>query len=169
MELYNKYRITALDQIFNNKQVIRLSELWVATNSIPHSLLIYGTCGVGKTSLARILAHHVGANGHDIIELNGSCYNGIETARSVMQFSRYRPFSNKAVVFILDEFHILNRNVQEALLKVLEEPPPYFYIFLCTTKPSAIIHAVKSRCFCIRLTALDEHEIRDYINYISGI
>jgi DNA polymerase-3 subunit gamma/tau len=135
-----------------------LKELSLITPDKNHSYLFKGPSGSGKTSVARILAEQFCAFDADIIEMNSSDYNGVDDIRNLISDMDFCPLG-KAKVYILDECHKLSSNAQQALLKPLEEYPPFVYFFLLTTEPTSIIATIKSRCTSIIFQGLTDESL----------
>jgi DNA polymerase-3 subunit gamma/tau len=127
----------------------------LARKERPQVFLFSGPAGCGKTSTARILASTIGAD--DIHELNLADARGIDTAREMIESTKFVAYS--PVVYILDEVHQTSKDFQNAMLKLLEDTPPNVYFVLCSSEPGKIIPAVKSRCTEIRFPLLSDDDI----------
>ena len=158
MELYKKHRPTKLKEIVGNRETVTTLQGMMESKNLPHTFLLTGSTGTGKTTLARILAKEVGSNGDDLKEINSADFRGIDTIRSIIRNASYSPSVSKARVWILDEVHMLNGISQNALLKVLEDTPSHVYFILCTTDPQKLIKPIKSRCSLFQMNVLDEDE-----------
>jgi len=154
MNLYRKYRPQTLADMYGNEAELESFEKILARADKPQTYLLTGPSGCGKTTLARIAARQLGADDLSITEINSADNRGIDTARDIIQNMRYQPPTASAKVYIIDEFHQVSKAAQEALLKPLEDTPSHVYFFICTTNPSKVINAIKTRCTQIKLNAL---------------
>ena len=148
MALPLKYRPANLKQVIGNKDTISSLDSLLKRDKkdAPHSFLFYGEAGCGKTSLARIVANEFGAHVQSIVEINMSNNRGIDTAREIENACIYSPLKGECTVYILDEVHRSTKDFQNALLKILEEPPPHVRFMLCTTEPEKLLKTIRSRC-----------------------
>lgn len=154
MELYRKYRPTTFEDVIGNDIAIKTIKKEIENGT--HVFLFTGNAGCGKTTLARIIATEVGATDLSITEINSADNRGIDTARDIMEKMRYNPADGSAMVWILDEVHMVTTAGQNALLKALEEVPESVYFILCTTDPQKLIEPLKSRCSIINVKPLDK-------------
>lgn len=143
---------------------------WITENEIPHVVLFHGPSGVGKTTLARILAKAVGAKLNDITEIDVADERGIDMARDLIDqtgpWSKPLPPSIAKVV-IIDEVVQLPETTQQAMLTMLEEPEDWVYFFLCTTKLTKLLDAFKSRCKIIKLQCIPARIIHNRLDDIA--
>lgn len=151
-ELYVKHRPSTVDGILGNDLAIKSLRSEVASGH--HVFLLTGNPGCGKTTLARAIAKEIGGTELSIHELNSSENRGIDTVREIMEEIRYQPLEGKSI-YILDEYHMQTNAAQQAALKMFEEVPEWVYFFICTTDPSKVIEAIKTRCSRIELKPLD--------------
>lgn len=157
IELYRKYRPKTLEDIVGNESTIKSLKKELENGS--HVFLMTGPAGCGKTTIARIMAREVGAGELDIKEINSAENRGIDTAREIMEQMRYNPSDGSALVWILDEMHMITSAGQNALLKALEDTPDHVYFFLATTNPEKLIAPLKTRCSIINVQALSHDEM----------
>lgn len=150
--LYRKYRSRSLDEIVGQPQVTELLARALQQGRIAHAYLFTGPRGVGKTSIARILAHEInelpyrGESSHlDIIEIDAASNNGVEDIRDLREKVRLAPVSAKKKVYIIDEVHMLSKPAFNALLKTLEEPPEHVVFILATTDIDKVPDTIVSR------------------------
>lgn len=130
----------------------------------PHSYLLYGDSGCGKTTIARIITNTL--NITNIREINCADDNGIETARNIIKEMQYKDLTGSATAYILDEIHSVSKNFQNGLLKPLEDTPNHVYFFLCTTNPEKLLKTVRNRCTQYKVEKPDNRELLDYLQKI---
>lgn len=167
MPLQHTYRPVDFDEFIGNMEVIAsLKAVLDRKQDIPHCFLFTGPSGVGKTSLARILKNHLGVSDSDYNELDASADRGIDSMRELKERSKYFPISGGKSLVLLDESHGLTSNALEALLKVLEEPPPHAYFVLCTTESNAFKPTLKRRLHCYDLKPVPFRLMQKFIESI---
>lgn len=157
LELYRKYRPQNLDEVVGNETTIKSLKKELENGS--HVFLMTGPAGCGKTTIARIMAKEVGAGELSIREINSSENRGIDTAREVTSQMRYNSGDGDALVWIFDECHKWTNDMQNAMLKPLEDTPSHCYFFLCTTNPEKLIAPLKTRCSIINVKPLSDDEM----------
>lgn len=149
--LYRKYRSRSLSEIVGQEHITSTLGNALATHKIAHAYLLTGPRGVGKTSIARILAHEINALPYseephfDIIEIDAASNNGVEDVRDLRDKILSAPTSAKYKVFIIDEVHMLSKAAFNALLKTLEEPPAHVVFILATTEAHKLPATILSR------------------------
>ena len=142
---YRKYRPKEFDEVAGQVHVVQSLKNAVTQNKIAHAYLFSGPRGIGKTTLARILAKSIGCNPEDTIEIDGASQRGIDEARELREGVRVLPFSSPYKTYIIDEVHMLTRDAFNALLKTLEEPPAHAVFVLATTEIDKVPDTVISR------------------------
>lgn len=123
----------------------KILENQIKTDNIKHAYLFCGGAGTGKTTSARIVANLINEGKGNPIELDCASKNGVEDVRDIIEESRHRPFECKYKIFIMDECHMLSQGANNALLKILEEPPEWVIFIFCTTDPQKVIGTIHSR------------------------
>lgn len=150
--LYRKYRGKSLDDIIGQKHVTETLASAIKSGRISHAYLFTGPHGVGKTSVARIVAHQINDlpykddSGHiDIIEIDAASNRKIDEIRELKDKIHVAPTSAKYKVYIIDEVHMLTKEAFNALLKTLEEPPEHSVFILATTESHKLPATIISR------------------------
>lgn len=179
-----KYRPKSIDgYVFRDAHQRKQVETWVKDQSIPH-LLLSGSAGIGKTTLAKILIHELGIEDYDVLEINASRTNSVDDVRDkITNFVQMIPFGPFKVV-LLDEADYLSPNAQAALRGVMEEYHATARFILTCNYPNRIIPAIHSRCqgFHVDRTDMEKfiervetvlkkenvnYELEDMANYVS--
>lgn len=144
MDLATKHRPKKIGQFFGNEATIKAIKL--LDGRLPPALVLAGPTGCGKTTLARMLKDMAGCSENDFKEYNAANTRGIDTIREIIVESSYAPMRGEIKVYMLDEAHQLTDQAQNALLKILEEPPSHVHFMLCTTNINGLIPTIRSRC-----------------------
>lgn len=149
--LYRKYRSKSLDEIVGQEHITTTLKHALEQGRVSHAYLLTGPRGVGKTSIARILAHEINGlpyttESHlDIIEIDAASNRRIDEIRDLRDRVATAPASSKYKVYIIDEVHMLTREAFNALLKTLEEPPAHVVFILATTESHKLPETIISR------------------------
>lgn len=150
--LYRKYRSKSLSEIVGQDHVTNILTRSLAQGKVAHAYLLTGPRGVGKTSIARILAHEINnlvydeTTAHlDIIEIDAASNNGVDDVRDLREKAQITPVSASKKVYIIDEVHMLSKQAFNALLKTLEEPPAHIVFILATTDAHKVPDTIISR------------------------
>lgn len=160
MNLYLKYRPTTLDEIRGNAEVIdALEGMLLDKETCPHSFLLFGPTGTGKTTIGRIIANRLGCKGQDFREVDSADFRGIDTIREIRKQSQFMSLEGSCRIWLIDECHKLTNDAQNALLKILEDTPQHVYFVLCTTEPVKLIPTIRSRCTQFQLKPLNERQM----------
>lgn len=150
--LYRKYRSRSLDEVLGQDHVTNILRRALEQGKIAHAYLLTGPRGVGKTSVARILAHEINqlpydeeASHLDIIEIDAASNNGVDDIRMLREKAQVAPVSATKKIYIIDEVHMLSKPAFNALLKTLEEPPAHIVFILATTDVDKLPATILSR------------------------
>lgn len=168
MPLHTDYRPKSFDEFFGNEATILSLEKVLSKENKPHTYLFVGPSGCGKTTLARILANELGCSSMDLTEYNISDARGVDSARAIIEVCQFEPLYGDVRVIILDECQQATKDFQNALLKVLEEPPPKLYFVLCTTEPEKLLLTIKTRSSVFKVSPLDPINMGFLIDGILG-
>ena len=163
MDLHIKYRPTTLDQVVGQGNAILVLKGYLATDSVPHVICFTGNAGVGKTTLARIMANELGATGMALTEKNLGVHNGIEDIRDLGHQASHRALGGNNSVFILDEFHSITKQASQGLLKLFEDCPKHAYFFCCTSQPEKIDKAIRTRMTVIELGTVKPSDLEELL------
>jgi DNA polymerase-3 subunit gamma/tau len=150
--LYRKYRPTSFEQAVGQEHITKTLKHAIKSGKISHAYLFTGPRGIGKTSVARILAHEVNGLPYeddsihlDIIEIDAASNRRIDEIRELRDKVHITPATAKYKVYIIDEVHMLTREAFNALLKTLEEPPAHAIFILATTEAHKLPETIISR------------------------
>jgi len=166
--LYRLYRPQTFDELIGQNHITSLLKKAITNNKLSHAYLFIGPRGLGKTSMARILAKAINCqnprkdgnpcnecdncksivkgNFYDLIEIDAASNRGIEQIRALKEKIAYQPSQGKYKVYIIDEVHMLTKEAFNALLKTLEEPPSHVVFVLATTEGYKLPATILSRC-----------------------
>jgi len=167
--LARKYRSQRFEDVVGQDPIATTLRNAIETGRVAHAYLFTGTRGVGKTTMARILAKALNClasdgpttkpcckcdsclainTGEDIdvIEIDGASNRGIDNIRELRENAIYRPARARYKIYIVDEVHMLTKEAFNALLKTLEEPPEHIKFILATTEPNKVLATIQSRC-----------------------
>jgi len=186
--LARKWRPQGVDDLIGQEPIIRILKNSIDQEKIAHAYLFSGPRGVGKTSMARILAKALNCkdgptanpcgqcpsclsvtdgSSMDVMEIDGASNNSVNDIRDLRERVKYAPAGGRYKVYIIDESHMLSDAAFNALLKTLEEPPPHVVFVLATTAPKKIPSTVLSRCQHLPFRRISSQEIKERLKKIS--
>jgi DNA polymerase-3 subunit gamma/tau len=173
--LYRKYRSKSLDQVIGQSHITDILLRAIKAGRISHAYLLTGPRGVGKTSVARILAHEINhlpytddSTHLDIIEIDAASNNRVEDVRDLREKVQIAPVSAAKKVYIIDEVHMLSKAAFNALLKTLEEPPEHIVFILATTDIDKLPATIISRTQRYGFRAISEVDAVKHLRYIAN-
>ncbi len=167
LALYRKYRPDTFALVRNQDHIVSVLEGALKKKMIPHALLFTGSRGTGKTTVARIFAHAIGAKEVDIYEIDAASNRGIDDIRELKEAVHTLPYESPYKVYIIDEVHMLTKEAFNALLKTLEEPPHHVIFILATTEKDKLLDTITSRCQIFEFHAPSREELRDTVMSVS--
>jgi len=189
--LARKWRPKRFGQLVGQEHVVRALSNAPASGRLHHAYLFTGTRGVGKTTLARILAKCLNCTGGkdggvtaepcgecaacreidsgrfvDLIELDAASNTGVDNMREILENAQYAPTAGRYKVYIIDEVHMLSKNAFNAMLKTLEEPPSHVIFILATTDPQKVPVTVLSRCLQFNLKQMPPGQVVSHLKHV---
>ena len=185
-----KYRPQIFEDLIGQEIISKSIFNSIKLNKIPNAYLFTGIRGVGKTTVARIIAKSlnckkgaenlcklelcencesiINSNHIDVLEMDAASKTGVDDVRDLIEFSKYPPSIAKYKIFIIDEVHMLSKQAFNALLKTLEEPPEYLKFIFATTEIKKIPVTVISRCQRYDLARVKFDELLSFLKKISS-
>src|SRR3954467_4124094 len=185
--LARKWRPRSFKELAGQEHVVRALTNALERGRLHHAYLLTGTRGVGKTTIARILAKSLNCERGvsaapcgecaacrdidagrfvDLLELDAASNTGIDNMREILDNARYAPTAGRFKVYLIDEVHMLSKAAFNSMLKTLEEPPEHVKFVLATTDPQKIPVTVLSRCLQFNLKQLPAPVITERLGAI---
>src|SRR6059036_1549204 len=186
LALYRKYRPGTFAELKGQEHVTGPLQQALRNGRIHHAYLFSGPRGCGKTSSARILARSLncekgptptpceacdscvalapnGPGSLDVIEIDAASHNGVDDARDLRERAFFAPVSSQFKIYIIDEAHMVTTAAFNALLKLVEEPPPHVKFIFATTEPEKVLTTIKSRTFHYRFRLIPPAVLREFL------
>lgn len=160
MSLFNLVRPKNFNQIIGQENSVAVLKAKLNSQTVPHTIIFTGPSGVGKSTMAKLLAQELKAG--ELSEINCADFRGIDTIREIREDNRYRPISGGVRVWILEEVIQLPKATQQAFLDGMEHPPSYVYYLMTASDTASLLPTFLSRCFQVSLSTLS----RAHIKYI---
>lgn len=185
--LARKWRPKKFADLIGQATTITVLNNIISNQKLHHAYLLTGTRGVGKTTIARIIAKALNCldlkgsepccacsncldidrgNFVDVIEIDAASNTGVDNIRELIDNAQYAPTSGKYKIYIIDEVHMLSKSAFNAMLKTLEEPPAHVVFILATTDPQKVPITILSRCLQLKLRNLTVSEIISHLAFI---
>ena len=185
--LARKWRPKTFADLVGQQHVVKALQNALDKGRLHHAYLLTGTRGVGKTTIARILAKSLNCETPhegepcgqcqscrdidagrfvDLLEIDAASNTGIDNIREVLENAQYAPTAGKYKVYIIDEVHMLSKSAFNAMLKTLEEPPEHVKFILATTDPHKVPITVLSRCLQFVLRNLTPQQVADHLTHV---
>ena len=185
--LARRYRSKTFDEVVGQGPITQTLKSAIEHDRVAHAYLFCGTRGVGKTTVARILARALNCeqgptpepcgtcdlcqaihrgDDVDVLEIDGASNTGVDDVRTLRDNAHYRPARARFKIYYIDEVHMLSRNAFNALLKILEEPPAHVKFIFSTTEPERLPPTILSRCQRFDFRAVPTETIRDHLQAI---
>jgi DNA polymerase-3 subunit gamma/tau len=190
--LARKYRPSSLPELIGQEVLVRTLTNAIAQNRLHHAYIFTGIRGVGKTSTARILAKSLNCSAQDgpsvepcgkcencqaikedrhmdVIEMDAASHTSVDDIREIIDGAQYKPTMARYKVYIIDEVHMLSKSAFNAILKTLEEPPPYVKFIFATTEIRKVPPTVLSRCQRFDLAAVEPETLSAHFKKIASL
>ncbi|MBI0155567.1 DNA polymerase III subunit gamma/tau [Gilliamella sp. M0364] len=185
--LARKWRPKSFSEVVGQQHVLKILSNALSLGRVHHAYLFSGTRGVGKTSIARLLAKGLNCESGitatpcgvcdncreieqgrfvDLLEIDAASRTKVEDTREILDNIQYLPSKGRFKVYLIDEVHMLSRSSFNALLKTLEEPPEHVKFLLATTDPQKLPITILSRCLHLHLNVLDTSLIAEQLKHI---
>ena len=185
--LARKWRPKTFTDLVGQEHVVKALRNALEKGRLHHAYLLTGTRGVGKTTIARILAKSLNCEHPkegepcgqcqscrdidtgrfvDLLEIDAASNTGIDNSREVLENAQYAPTAGKYKVYIIDEVHMLSKSAFNAMLKTLEEPPEHVKFILATTDPHKVPVTVLSRCLQFVLRNMTAQQVADHLAHV---
>lgn len=185
--LARKWRPKTFADLVGQEHIVKALQNALDEGRLHHAYLLTGTRGVGKTTIARILAKSLNCENAqhgepcgvcesctqidagryvDLLEIDAASNTGIDNIREVLENAQYAPTAGKYKVYIIDEVHMLSKSAFNAMLKTLEEPPEHVKFILATTDPHKVPVTVLSRCLQFVLRNMTAQQVADHLAHV---
>lgn len=192
LALYRRHRPGTFAEVIGEEHVTGPLTRALSSGRVHHAYLFSGPRGCGKTSCARILARSLncvdgptptpcgacdscvalapnGAGSLDVVEIDAASHGLVEDARELRERAAYAPVASRYKIYIIDEAHMVTTQGFNALLKLVEEPPPHLKFIFATTEPDKVIGTIKSRTFHYPFRLVPPHVLREHLAGICAL
>ncbi|MGH2688903.1 MAG: DNA polymerase III subunit gamma/tau, partial [Actinomycetota bacterium] len=190
LSLYRKHRPQTFADVVGQEHVTRTLGKAVAESRLSHAYLFSGPRGTGKTSTARILAKCLNCEqgptaepcnvctscveitagrSLDVVEIDAASHGSVDDARDIREKVAYSPAAGRSRVYIVDECHMLSPAANNALLKVLEEPPAHVVFVFATTEPHKVLQTLLDRCQRYEMRAISAEDVAGRVRHVAAL
>ena len=189
LALYRRYRPETFDEVIGQDHVTEPLKAALASNRVNHAYLFSGPRGCGKTTSARIMARCMnceqgptptpcgecqscrdlargGPGSIDVIEIDAASHGGVDDARDLREKAFFAPVASRYKIYIIDEAHMVSSQGFNALLKLVEEPPPHLKFIFATTEPEKVIGTIRSRTHHYPFRLIPPRTLADYLAHL---
>ena len=167
MDLPEIYRPSSLDEVIGQDAVVASLGSFLRDETPAHTFVFTGPSGVGKTTIARILARELGCDlASNLIEVDGATHTGVDSWRELQASAKYSPLSGDVRCIIVDEAHAISKASWQSLLKITEEPPEHLYWMFCTTEAGRIPSTIATRSLWYELRSVGADELGDLVESV---
>ena len=190
LALYRRYRPETFQEVIGQDHVTEPLRAALAANRVNHAYLFSGPRGCGKTTSARILARALncaqapisdpcgecdscrdlargGPGSIDVIEIDAASHGGVDDARDLREKAFFAPVRDRYKVYIIDEAHMVTTQGFNALLKLVEEPPPHLRFIFATTEPDKVLPTIRSRTHHYPFRLIPPRLLSDYLSQLA--
>jgi len=189
LSIYRRWRPQRFADVVGQEEIVQTLRNAVTTGNVAHAYLFAGERGIGKTSIARLLARAVNclassagepcnecdncsailaSRSLDIVEIDGASNRGIDHIRRLREEVSFAPTALRRKVYIIDEVHMLTNEAFNALLKTLEEPPPHAMFVFATTEPYKVPRTIVSRCQAFEFRRISPASIGEHLAHVAA-
>lgn len=165
-DLAQRWRPSDLGDVVGQSAVVRSLDAMLKRDTRPHCFIFTGPSGVGKTTLARIVANCLGAQ-HNVVEVDAATNTGVDAMRDVMAGTIYNGFGGNTKFYLIDEAHMLSKAAWNSMLKTLEEPPDHVYFGICTTEPEKLPATISTRGPVYSLKPVSRKDISNHLIMVA--